>query len=70
MTEEIDESDSNNTINVQDEVGLLGCSQLLHLKSVVKMRSCREMFKDKLLDDLHSLVRVIDLSRTKKRESK
>lgn len=63
MTKEINKGNSNDTINVENEVGLLGCGELLNFQGIVKEGCGREVFQDEFLDDLHTLVRIVHLER-------
>lgn len=69
MTKEVNKGNSNDTINIEDEVWLFGRGELLYFQSVMKKGCCREVLQNKLLDDLHTLVRVVDLKKNTKKVS-
>ena len=53
MPQQIHEADRDASVHVQDEVGLLGRRDLLHLEGVVKERSLGEVGLHELLDQGH-----------------
>lgn len=61
MPHEVDEGDCNAAVHIEDQVGLLPCSDLFHLKGVVQQWSLREVALDKLLDQSYPHVWIIDL---------
>ena len=60
MSQEINETQCNAPIDIEDEVRLLLGGDLLHLPGVVKHRGVREILFCKVADEGDSLVRVID----------
>lgn len=61
MTEQIDEGDADDAVNVKDEVRLLRSCDLLDFEGIVQQGSCGEVAHDEILDDLNTFVRVIHL---------
>lgn len=59
VAHEVDEADSNATVNVQDEVVLLGGGDSLDSNGVVEQLGAGEVLLDKLLDQLNTEVRVV-----------
>lgn len=56
VTEQVDESDANYAVHVEDEVRLLARRDLLHLERVVEQRRRREVLAQKLLHNTHNVV--------------
>ena len=59
MSEEIHKADSNATINVEDEVVLLGSCDRLDGQSVIEELGAREVLLDVLLDELDTEIGVV-----------
>lgn len=59
VAHEVDEADSNATINVEDKVVLLGRGHTLDRKSVVEELSAGEVLLDELLDELDTEIGVV-----------
>lgn len=58
VAEEVDEADSDTTVNVQDEVVLLGGGDGLHSDGVIEEFVGGEVLRDKLFDELDTEIRV------------
>ena len=60
LTEQVDESDGNGAIDVQNEIGSLGRCHLLHFKRVVEQRMFRKVLSDEFFDDCDSGIGILD----------
>jgi hypothetical protein len=59
VAHQVDEADSHGTINVQDQVVLLGCGDGLNSKSIIEHLAAGETLLDELLDKLNSEIGVV-----------
>ena len=57
---EVDKRDCNHSVDVEDQIGFLGSGDFLHLQSVVQQRMGGELLVDVGLENLGSLVGVVD----------
>ncbi len=60
MPKQINETDGNTAVDVEDEIRLLAGGDLLHLEGVLQQRGLREVLQGELLDERDPLVRVVD----------
>jgi hypothetical protein len=61
VAEHVNKRHGDHSVHVQNQVGLLGGGDFLHLEGVVQQGGGAEVFQHKFLDDLNSHVWVVDL---------
>jgi hypothetical protein len=59
IAHEVDEADSDTTVDIKDEIVLLGGGDSLDSKSIVEELSGREVGLDELLDELDTKIGVV-----------
>ena len=62
MPEKVDKGDSDDAVDVEDQVRLLARRDSLDLECVLEKGRGRKLCPQKIFYDLNSLVRVVDLS--------
>lgn len=59
IPDEVDEANSNGTVNVQDQIVLLAGRNGLHSKGVIEQLVRGEMLQDKFLHQLHTKIGIV-----------